>query len=330
MKKQIMNRASNQYDIIKAFTTFLVVAAHGARMYTGEGVVQPYNRSSFLSSLCNIIYDFHMPLYICVSGMVYGLCIDGYGKYENGREFIKNKFLRLLIPYLFFGILYVAPVMVLFHFTGDSYLKYCIYGILLVRDSRHLWYLVVLFGIFCVCALARKQLQKRSPLVVFSILLALLAVTWKLPNVFQIKKIIYYLPFFYLGYIINRNYEKITGILKRPLIMILLAAVFVLSHLLPAGEKAAASLCGIGIAAGAVQYVDLRICSLNIFKKINKNGFGIYLLHPMIIYVLFYYLGKYDINPVLLCGGIILVSYALSYVLTNIIRKTRLKAVIGE
>lgn len=325
-----MNRASAQYDIIKVVTTFLVVAAHAARMYTGEGVVQPYNSSAFLSSLCNIIYDFHMPLYICVSGMVYGLCVDDYKKYGNTLEFIKNKFLRLLIPYWFFGIIYVAPVMVLFRFTESSYLEYCISGILLVRDSRHLWYLVVLFGIFCICALIKKQMQKWNSFIMFAVFLIILAVTWKLPNVFQIKKIIYYLPFFYLGYIINRNYEKITGILKRPIVMILLAAAFVLSHLLPAGEKAAASLCGIGIAAGAVQYVDLRICSLNIFKKINKNGFGIYLLHPMIIYVLFYYLGKYDINPVLLCGGIILVSYVVSYVLTNIIRKTRLKAVIGE
>lgn len=330
MEKQVMNRASEQYDIIKVFTTFLVVAAHGARMYTGEGVVQPYNSSAFLEALCNVIYDFHMPLYICVSGMVYGLCIDGYGKYENNREFIKTKFLRLLIPYLFFGILYVAPVMVLFHFTGDTYVKYCISGILFVRDSRHLWYLVVLFGIFCICAFTKKQLQNRNPLVVFSVLLIIWAATWKLPNIFQIKKIIYYLPFFYLGYIINRNYVKITGILKRPLVMILLAAVFACSHLMPAGRTAISSLCGIGIAVGAVQYIDLEICGLEIFKKINKNGFGIYLLHPMIIYVLFYYLAKYDINPVLLCGSIILTSYVVSYLLTNIIRKTWLKVAIGE
>lgn len=40
-------------------------------MYTGTGVVIPYNASDGLNHLTNIIYSFHMPLYMSVSGMVY-------------------------------------------------------------------------------------------------------------------------------------------------------------------------------------------------------------------------------------------------------------------
>lgn len=47
-------------------------------MYTGTGVVIPYNASDGLNHLTNIIYSFHMPLYMSVSGMVYALCIHDF------------------------------------------------------------------------------------------------------------------------------------------------------------------------------------------------------------------------------------------------------------
>lgn len=336
MDERMTERASRQYDLIKVVTTLLVVTAHAARMYTGEGVVRPYNESPFLAQLCDIIYAFHMPLYICVSGMVYGLCIDNYGKYEDTAAFLKNKLVRLMIPYLFFGIAYVAPVMVLFHFTDKSYFSYCVNGILLVRDSRHLWFLVVLIEIFCVCAAARGRIQKSKPWEIFFFLLVLSAVTWKLPNFLQIKRMIHYLLPFYLGYVINRNYKTVTDLLKKPPVMMLMTVLFLLAYLagkggvLPMGGMVFTSAAGIGLITGIVQHVNLDIFRSKWLKRAGKNGFGIYLFHPMIIYLLFYYFGGYDISPVLLCGAVIMISYAVSWVLTEIVRKTPLKVVIGE
>lgn len=40
-------------------------------MYTGTGVVIPYNASDGLNHLTNIIYSFHMPLYMSVSGCAF-------------------------------------------------------------------------------------------------------------------------------------------------------------------------------------------------------------------------------------------------------------------
>lgn len=102
---------SNHYDAIKFVATFLVVLAHASRMYTGTGVVIPYNASNGLDHLTNIIYSFHMPLYMSVSGMVYALCIHDYQKYQDTARFLKNKAIRLLIPYLFFGICFLVFVM---------------------------------------------------------------------------------------------------------------------------------------------------------------------------------------------------------------------------
>ena len=82
---------SNHYDAIKFVATFLVVLAHASRMYTGTGVVIPCNASDGLDHLTNIIYSFHMPLYMSVSGMVYALCIHDYQKYQDTARFLKKR-----------------------------------------------------------------------------------------------------------------------------------------------------------------------------------------------------------------------------------------------
>jgi len=60
----------------------LVVIAHVTRRYTGLGVVTPSIHSNLLSKLTGFIYSFHMPLFICITGMVYGYCIE-QGKYKE-------------------------------------------------------------------------------------------------------------------------------------------------------------------------------------------------------------------------------------------------------
>ena len=129
-------------------------------MYTGTGVVIPYNASDGLDHLTNIIYSFHMPLYMSVSGMVYALCIHDYQKYQDTARFLKNKAIRLLIPYLFFGICYVAPVMCLLGFTDQSYLRYCWDGIVLAHNNRHLW--ISLLCLRCLSCAAQSKLWRKT------------------------------------------------------------------------------------------------------------------------------------------------------------------------
>ena len=72
----------------------------------------------------------------------------------------------------------------------------------------------------------------------------------------------------------------------------------------------------------------LLIFSLNV-KQI-KNGFGIYLFHPMIIYVLYVWLGQRDIQPWVLCIGIAAAAYLASDYLTRLLRRYGLGVLIGE
>ena len=92
------------------------------------------------------IYDYHMRLYMMAAGMVYGFCVIDRDKYRQSLDFLKNKGLRLILPYLFWGVVLVAPVMVGFGFTNQTFGQYLVDGILLTNNCRHLWFLVAICG----------------------------------------------------------------------------------------------------------------------------------------------------------------------------------------
>ncbi len=319
--------------MIKVFATILVVFAHCSRMYTGLGVVQPAVPSEFLDVLTDLIYAFHMSLFMCVSGMVYGLCIDDFGKYKNSGKFVVNKAKRLLIPYFFFGIFYVAPVMCFFDFTDKSYFDYCLSGIIMGENTRHLWYILALFLIFMLCAVIHRFSDKirKNHILVFAFLAVLIGLSFlasRVPNKFGLYHFVKYLHFFYAGVVINRYKEGFTKICKNPFSLVAFAAVFAVAFYFEISELSAYS--AILLIFGLSDIVSDKFCSNKFYQGLKKNGFGVYLFHPMIIYVLFYCLGKYSINPFVLCFGIFAASYALSYLLTEIMRRIKLGILIGE
>lgn len=116
---------SEQITFIQIIVTFLVIIAHSTRMYTGYGAIDGYKVNETLKFITEFIYGFHMPLFIVLSGFVFAMCLD-MNKYKDNKKFIVNKIKRLLVPYFFFGILYVAPTMVLLNVTNDSYFVYCL------------------------------------------------------------------------------------------------------------------------------------------------------------------------------------------------------------
>ena len=325
-------KKSEHYNIIKVLTTILVVVAHSTRMYTGAGVVSPCCESKFLAVLTEIIYSFHMPLFMAVSGMVYSFCVNERGKYTDSVEFIKNKVFRLIIPFLFFGFAYVAPVMVGFGFTDKSYFSYCLKGIALAKNPRHLWYILALFEIYVICAVLRKFISKFDFLILV-LLFPLALIHNQMPITLQIDSLCYYLFFFWLGYLFNRFYEKIIErTLSNPVTPILLVAVF--AYIFVYGKGVVSDMLLAVVGSLIIIYItalfSTKLTESRIYKSVKKNSFGIYLFHPMIIYVLFYYLGQKQINPIILSTLIAVVSFALSWGLTELFRWLRLGILIGE
>lgn len=322
----------NVYNIAKFITVFLVVIAHVTRMYTGIGVVTPVEASPFLKHVTEYIYSFHMPLFILLSGCVFGYCIE-QGKYQDTLDFIVKKCKRLVFPYFVFGLCYVTPVMVLLHFTKQSFFEYFIEGIVFSRNSRHLWYILALFWIFVIAIILRNALlDGRKLFLVMCASIIVYFLSERIEPVFQWKAAASYQIFFFLGVCVNKYFDPLFAKLKEKWHPVIPFGILILLRFTELGKDfyLLYAVLGIIMIIGISTYLtEKNFMRFPIVKKINDNGYGIYFFHPMIIYVLFAITYQKRISPMLLSAVIFTIAFVVSYYLTELVKKLRINWIIG-
>lgn len=326
-------RRSRCYDLAKIFATVLVVLGHAAVFYSPDGAMVPARGSALLSGVTTYIYSFHMPLFVLTSGAVWGYCVR-QGKYRKAGPFLLGKLRRLGIPYLVFGLCLVAPVVVFCGYTAEPFFRYCLNGILLGYDARHLWYLLVLLLLF-LSTLILKPLVQKNPLWTLPICIALFLLANHIPLIFKLRTACKYALFFYLGVCADRYYEPLETLAKK--LRRLVPALFVLL----AGSalwnpnfitETAYTLLGLGaslaLTANLTQAESLQ--HSRAYQLLKRDGFGLYLIHAMVIYLIFRFLGGTDIAPAAMFTLCVAVSTAVGLVGTELLRRAGLGIVIGE
>ncbi len=333
MDQALELRRSRCYDIAKVFATILVVLGHATVFYSPDGAMVPARASAVLGGVAEYIYAFHMPLFVLVSGCVWSYCIR-HGKYREAWPFLAGKAKRLLVPYLVFGLLLVAPVVVGCGYTEEDYFGYCLHGILLGYDARHLWYLLVLFLLF-VSTLAAKPLVKRNALYVLPVCVALFLVANLMPQIFKLRTACKYALFFYLGVCADRYYPLLEFLARKlrwllPVGALLLAGSALWNPNFLTGTFY--TLLGLCVSLGACSLLtgSERLQSSRVYQFLRRDGFGLYLFHAMFIYLLFHFLGGTQIAPVLLVLISVAVSSALSFLGIFLVRKLHLGVILGE
>lgn len=93
-----------------------------------------YSRNCRL--FASTLYVYHLPIFFFLSGFLYGYLRIGDRKYSDYKRFLINKFRRLLIPYIVWGVF----TTLLWNFS--------ILDFLMGNGLGHLWFLYVLFVIF--------------------------------------------------------------------------------------------------------------------------------------------------------------------------------------
>ena len=142
--------------------------------------------------------------------------------------------------------------------------------------------------------------------------------------------------FFFLGILLNRFYPTLSKVFqkgRRVLLLLPLALVPVLFYNPNTLTLHTYYLIGILMMLFLCWLLLQRfpgILSTRFFSILQKNAFGIYLFHAMIIYVLYALFGQYDIPPILLSTAVIVVSTLLSILASELLRKAKLRWVLGE
>lgn len=183
----------------KTVLMILVAFYHAIDFWTGTWFTRnPVFESKFLGLLAEYIGSFHIYAFTLVSGYIfaYKIAVGGYNRY---LPFLWNKAKRLLVPYVFVMLIWVAPISEYFFRwdLADLIKKY----ILCINPSQ-LWFLWMLFGVFAIVwPLRRVMIEK--PLVGWTIAIAFYGfgiIGGKfVPNVFCIWTVCQYILFFFIG-----------------------------------------------------------------------------------------------------------------------------------
>lgn len=330
----------NVWGIMKSLAILLVVLGHVTRMYTPQGLLNIGVYPSFLQYLTSFIYSFHMPAFFAVSGAVYYINKVEKGKYSNQANFIINKVKRLLVPYAFFAILWVFPTMWIMGYVNNP-LNYFYESYVLGLNTRHLWFLIVLFEIFIFFNVCFVFLNKHRLLTLF-LLIAVAYFKDYAPSYFQISNCCGYLLYFYLGFLMVPLFKKYMPSLRKKslLLLIIVMSIWIVLNLaiLKMSSVSVAKMPLTTLAAVFGTLLLYLLCNKvggalytsKIYRLLQNNSFGIYLFHPMIIYLFFFYTPFLWNSPYLLSITVLFTSLFISFILTNFLRKIKLSFALGE
>lgn len=267
-----------------------------------------------------VIFFFHMPLFLSISGF-----LVKKSAFSNGIfPFLKKLINRAIIPWLIAFLVYLP-----FAFNNRSFLNFSIYDI--IYPFFHLWYVPAYILAVIVCFWVIKF---KIPNFLILILTICCTVGWfliyrdpkmpipELPLYFLGEKRFYsYLLFFYIGFALRNNIIKL-----RPnalLLIILIGFSFIgIIGIIYKGEQffnffvVPYLILNASLIFFTIIYTSSQNWTNNKFIHfLNNQSLGIYLYHPMFIFIAYEYLEDPKMNKTDNSTGLFI--FALTVVLTS-------------
>ena len=263
--KEINN--NEKIDMLKGYGILLVYLGHSF-VFKGMDI----SNTTFINKyIHDTIYSFHMPLFFFISGFL------AYKNYEiQIKDYWSKKFKRLFIPYLVVNMVdyfsrLIFPNLVNSEFEGINKL--------LFEGTKISWFVYTLFILYILFPILKKYFFEKDKYFIFYIsliIMNLLGIFNKL-EIFSLNEVIYYLIYFYTGYIFKKFYEKLNKIFYTNI-------TFVISTI---------SLFFIGykyVISNKLQIIMLAmmgiVFSFNLIKRVKNNNFVEYIGRNSLVFYL--------------------------------------------
>lgn len=283
-----MGKRLTQIGNVRALAIFLVVLGHSIILYSVAWDLYETTVSAPVLALLKKIVDVpQMPLFASLSGYLFFFTRQ---KGTGLLPLLKSKFLRLLIPYVGIGCLYMLPIRLavgLPSYQGIRFNEFLM-KLLTSNDVGHLWFLPALFLMFVlsepILSIAEKlPYIKRFPSVFLGVIaLGLYMEGYRIGFGYPPLLGAYnYLIWFSLGYFLSENRSLVQRVYGIPLIKWVLLAMNLALYVYA---------CSVGSVRVLVTLMLRALCIANAFgamplhtcrvvEKVEKNSFGIYLFH---------------------------------------------------
>lgn len=204
-----------------------ITAARGAGIILvvlGHALKQTGETNSFFELLLSVIYSFHMPLFFVLSGFV-SVKILSLATYRERLLYIRQRAVRLLIPYFVIGLFYMPLKFYLSSYAVKAYDFSSMWKLFLGENPNvSLWFLYTLFWCSVICALLLNH-RTLTLLLSAGFLLAAAVYFWS-PEL----RIPQYLFFFLLGIFLREHYDICKSYLEKHGLFWAMAALFILTN----------------------------------------------------------------------------------------------------
>lgn len=332
-----MGKRLSQIGNIRALAIFLVVLGHSIILYSSSwNLYETAVSVPFLDLLKKIIDVPQMLLFFSLSGYLF---VFTHSKKRGIVHLLKNKALRLLVPYLGIGLCFLLPIRLAIGFPsyqgmgiGAFFLK-----LLTANDVGHLWFLPALFFAFLLSEIIltiaekipgiRKYPAVALCVVSFALYLEGYRIGFGYPPLLSAFT---YLLWFSLGYFLNTYQEllhRVYRILGVKWVLLALNAGLLVYCLFTDSVRLLISL-GMKTLCVVNAYGAMPEKPCAQLEKIDRNSFGVYLFHSPLIYITFATIP--NAHPAIVVFINLVVFGAAAYGMTALIRKTKLKVLIGE
>lgn len=295
MKQQTKKR--NPYlDIVKAILIILVIIGHSIQYGAGPNYIN--NSLFFDNNIFKIIYSFHMPLFIMISGY---LSYNSLNK-KTFKETLISKFKTIIIPLLLWSI--IPFIITLDYINIKESIK-----LFIQVFSTNLWFLWGIFYINIIVKLINKFFKDNIFIYILIFLISFILPNMIVIKYFKIQIFLYTYLFFYfmLGYFYKKYNleEKLKKFINNKTLIINTIIFFLL--LIPYSREHYIYLSGIYILAdykqliidlyryliGIIGCIEILLLVYKLLPKINdkvkdnllyigKNTLGIYIISTII------------------------------------------------
>ena len=317
-----MKKINYNIVFIRFLAILIVMFGHSIIIYDSNwGLFTTTVNSTTLVFIKHIINIIQMPIWFAMAGYLYYFSLK---KNKNILSVFKDKFKKLLLPFLIIGLIYLIPIRYLVSYSNyvdHSIIYNIIHNLILGFDNGHLWYLPTLFIIFLIFNFYKDN-NKYIDIVIFILLIYLNIISNHFPT--YLYYVSFYLIFFYLGILFNK-YNLISNLKTYYSIIIIL--ILIIYNL----------FINNSLILLLVQFISLillfkidftKLGKLKIINCISNNSYGMYLFHSPLVYLTFKFLP--NISPILMIIINFIVFGSISYIITYLIRKTKFKFIIGE
>ena len=244
-------------DIVKGFAIILVVYGHCIDYYSDEYIS---GNLFYSDELHKIIYSFHMPLFMLVSGyLFYGSVVR-----HSWRHNLKTRFSKLLLPVVLWNTLYLAILNTVNLLNG----KPVPWGEELLSYTSALWFLWAIFWCSLIVMAVSRWFHDN-----IAVYVALLCVMLFIPGLYGINMYVYMYPYFIVGYLWNkyRLHDKIKCRLNAYTRVMVFAFLFVLFVILYRQYTVEDYIyvSGSGILKGlstSSPFIDYHLLSIDLYR----------------------------------------------------------------